>query len=275
MFIEPVVVETEPTREGEKTRRFTADAVAYIVADDVWGVGLNSKERVVRPGLFAFVSSAQQARAFAANLRLGRPAAIDREVGYGEPLRFELLRSAGYRFETHQVDDGVLTVAYIPELFAIQPAAVSSRLEFLCCPPRWWLDREVAALRPAWGTNAEQAARAAYFVAYLDRRSPLPIVNDLEFHVALLNAAIVDGWAWRPDTERKHFAMRGTEAIGLAGGLCCVVTEEAFAQTLSDLTLKYLETRPHGSNRIGGPRRLLPDTDAAAAQHRLAAAGLA
>lgn len=279
MYREPVVVETEPSREGEKTRQFRAEVVAYIAADPVWGMGANSAERAVRPALFAFVAPAQQARAFAANLRLGRPAAVDRDVRYGEPKRFELMRSAGYRFDVHTVGDGVLTVAYVPELFAIQPSAVERQIAFVCCPPRWWVRREAAALRPQWGDEAEDVAAAAYFVAYLDRRSPLPIVNDLRFHRALVAEAKKDGWAFGPapdDAGGGHFQMVGTRAIGLDRGLCCVVTEDIFARTLSKLTLAYLEEENEdGPHRIRRPRRRLPDAAGAPAQHRLALEGRA
>jgi hypothetical protein len=53
------------------------------------------------------------------------------------------------------------------------------------------------AVRSALPTKQETAP-AAYFVAYLDQRSPLPIANDPRFHLELYRAARASVWCHGP-----------------------------------------------------------------------------
>jgi hypothetical protein len=123
------------------------------------------------------------------------------------------------------------------------------------------------------GQDAHEAAVAAYFVAYLDQRSPLPIANDLDFHLALYRAAREEPWCqqssgseWSPG--RLFHA--GLEAVGFEPALYCNVDHTTFGEFLKTQTALHLpsfqETTDHGTTRIHRPRRVLPDSLRAAAQ---------
>ena len=116
-----------------------------------------------------------------------RPAAV---AGNSSATKLEVPKSAGFRYETFSREGATLTLAYLPAVFSFQPpSADAGNIAFLCLPPTWWVEEQAQAIRPSMGPDAREAAVAAYFVAYLDQRSPLPIANDLAFHLALYRAA--------------------------------------------------------------------------------------
>lgn len=69
-----ITVESEPHREGQKTRSFSVELLAYVLANDLWELGSGARDRLHRPVLMAYAGTAQGSRAFSANLRAGRPA---------------------------------------------------------------------------------------------------------------------------------------------------------------------------------------------------------
>ncbi len=155
-----LAIEAKPTREGQKTRIFHADLLTVVAAPGLaWEFGSTSRDNTLRPVLLAYAATDQQARAFTANLRAGRPAIHD-ERGIGT-LRIEIPRSAGFRYETFASDGGTLTFAYLPGAFSQQPAAAEQdAIRFLCMPPTWWVEREAATLSEL-GPDAREAALAA------------------------------------------------------------------------------------------------------------------
>src|SRR4029077_10853584 len=85
-----------------------------------------SRENLDRPVFLAFASSSSAARAFQANLQSGRVAAD--AGGY----RFEIPRSAGFRYAPTSRGEGTLTLVYLPPLFSMQPATTDAgNLSFL------------------------------------------------------------------------------------------------------------------------------------------------
>jgi len=186
-----ITVETKPQREGQKSRSFSVELLAYLLANDLWELGAGSKDRHYRPVFIAYAGTDQASRAFSANLRAGRPAVVTGNSHLA--TKFEVPKSAGFRFETYSREGATLTLAYLPAVFSFQqPAADSGNISFLCLPPTWWVDEQAQATEEAVGKDAREAAVAAYFVALLDQRSPLPIANDLEFHLRIYRAALVD-----------------------------------------------------------------------------------
>ena len=172
----------------------------------------------------AYAGTDQGSRAFSANLRGGRPAVA---AGSSLTTRFEVPRSAGFRFDKFTREGATLTLVYLPPVFSFQPATTDAEdIAFLCLPPTWWVDEQAKAIRQTWGEDAREAAIAAYFVAYLDQRSPLPIANDLGFHLKLYRAALEEPWCqtsfgseWSPGTL-FHL---GLETVGFETALCCKV----------------------------------------------------
>jgi hypothetical protein len=162
-------------------------------------------------------------------------------------------------------------VSYQPASAAAAPAEAGA-IRFLFMPPTWWVEREAATLSEL-GRDARDAALAAWFVAYLDRRTPLPIANDPRFHLALYRAALAAAWCHRPQGSThgiEHLYAAGTAGLGLEPPVLVSTTHADFSAFLAEQTARHLpreqEVPTHGKTRIAGPGRLLPDAAAAPAQ---------
>jgi hypothetical protein len=236
----------------------------------MWELGSSNRENIYRPVFFAFAGSSSAARAFQANLQSGRVAAD--AGGY----RFEVPRSAGFRYEPTSRSEGTLTLVYLPHLFSMQPATSDAgNLSFLCMPPTAWVDEQAKAIARSMGSEAREAAIAAYFVAYLDARSALPIANDLRFHLALYRAAREQPWCLGPEgsvSRPGELFAEGLSGLGFEPPLMCNVSPEVFAEFLAQQTAKNLpkeqlsEVIQHGTTRIDRPRRVLSRSKAPSAQ---------
>jgi hypothetical protein len=272
VYRKTITVESKPKREGQKSRSFSVELLAYVLANDLWELGPGAKDRAYRPVLLLYAGTDQASRAFSANLRCGRPA-----VAAGTSsltTRFEVPRSAGFRYDTVSREGATLTLAYLPSVFSFQPAtSETEEIAFLCLPPTWWVDEEARAVEPTMEDDAREAAIAAYFVAYLDQRSPLPIANDLGFHLKLYRAALEEPWCQKSsgsEWDPGRLFHLGLETAGFETALHCRVDHETFAQFLKNQTAAHLppeqETNDHGTPYLHRPRRVLPDSLHAPAQ---------
>lgn len=258
-----ITIESKPAAEGEKSRSFRVELLAWVVANSLWEMGSTAKERILRPVFLAFAGSASASRAFVANLQIGHTA---REGKSG--LGFEVPRSAGFCYESFPRGEGCVTLAYLPPVFSWQPGTTEEgAISFVAMPPTAWVDAQAAALAGALGSEAREAAIAAYFVAFLDARSPLPIANDLRFHLELFRAARQQSWCSAStgrDTDPGGFDAEGVTAVGFEAPVLCDVTPPIFAQFLAEQTARLLprqpfpEVLPHGPTRVRRSRRLLP-----------------
>lgn len=271
LFLQPVVIETKPTKEGQKTRSFRADLMAVVAANKMWEYGGTQKDRTCRPVFLAYAATDQEARAFTANIRTGRPAVQERSGSGGD--RWEIPRSAGFRFETFSSEGATLTLGFLPSIFALQPGTVDqTRIEFISMPPTWWVEEQAAEIRSEMGADAEDAAIAAYFVAYLDLRSPLPVANHLSFHLGLYRAAQEQPWCFAASrNERDFLYAEGVDAVGFSKPVAVQATHEQFAAFLAEYTAAHLpkdreEVISHGTPRIASPRRVLSHARRAASQ---------
>jgi hypothetical protein len=269
----PITIDAKPTCKGEKTRAFSAELLCVIVANGLWELGSNAKDNVLRPVLMAYASTDQESRAFTANLQTGRAAVPDPNRSSCRH-RFEIPRSAGFRFENHTRGGGTLTLAYLPSVVALQPGAVEEQqIRFLFLPPTWWVDREAKTISEL-GADARDAALAAYLVAYLDHRSPLPIANQPRFHLALYRAALESTWCHAPSgalNAKGPLCAEGYAALGFERPLLVSTSQAEFATFLAEQTAKHLprdrkELSPRGETRIRSPRRVFPDAARPAAQ---------
>lgn len=199
-------------QKGKKGRTFEVALFNYARADSLWDCGTSD---YARPVYIAFAGSDQEARAFAANLRTGRKCLVLNRHGHEEE-KLECLRSAGYQWVFQRVGEGATVVTgYLKELFELDPGLLPPRVSFLFAPPTWWVREQAAALingadaaklaRWSRERGAEEEVVASYFAAYLDRRIPLPIINDIGFHLALWREAQQRPWfgrgsgtAWKP-----------------------------------------------------------------------------
>ena len=111
---------------------------------------------------------------------------------------------------------------------------------------------------PEFGDEATDTARAALFCAYLDRRTPLPLIHDLRFHLQVYRAALETSWIYPLSESRVEVLRgRGAEAAGLTSPLACSVTQQALSAFLIEQTSLYQEVL-HGTTRIPAVGRLLP-----------------
>jgi hypothetical protein len=276
MYRKTIRIESKPEREGQKSRAFSVELLAWVVANPLWELGGTAKERVHRPAFLAFAGTSSASRSFVANLQCGRPAL---EGTQGSGLRFEIPRSAGFRYESVSQAAGTLTLVYLPHVFSMQPGtSEEASISFVSMPPTAWVDEQEASIGDSLGSDAREAAMAAYFVAYLDARTALPIANDLRFHLELFRAAKEQPWCSLSegcDTSPGDLFAAGVSGIGFEAPVLCNVTSDVFAPFLAQQTAKHLprelrdEVTLHGTSSLHCPGRVLPYAGSSPAQFRL------
>lgn len=262
--------EIESARAGRekrpvKSRAFSVHLLGYVRADALWEGTV--AERSFRPAWLGFVGTEAASRAFTANLRGGR-------VAVGDGDRFQLPRKARYRWLSQRGPEGTVTVAYLPELFDLEPVGPEADIRFVFAPPVRWVAARAAELAPEFGDEATDVARAALFAAYLDRRTHLPVVADLRFQLHLYRAALAEDWVhesggYRCDESPLH--VRRFAPCGLEEPRACLATATEFETFLVRETHRFYEEEiRHGSTRLAAGRRLLSGAAFAPAQLCLA-----
>lgn len=249
-------------RVEAKSRSFSARLLGYLTADSMWEGGCSSSPR--RPVWLSYFGTDQEVRAVTANLRGGRTA----EAG---SLVFEVPRRAGYRWVSQPVAGGVVMTAYLPALFDLEPVTpFVEDVRFVLAPPRWWLDEQAAALASDFGPDARDAARAALFTAYLDRRTDLPLLADLRFQLRLYRAALGEEWVRRPSAssyDPQGFTFQDATSGGIEEPLAVAPALPALTDFLTRETTRFFEEeRRHGTTDRTRGGRLLPGAEAAAVQ---------
>lgn len=193
-----------PKVEGKKSRSFGVSVLGIVTADMYWSGGTASS---IRPVYLSYAASEQAAKAFTANLRLGRPAILTDHNGHEHPRKLEIMKAAGMRWATQKLPGGVSHVtAYLPQLCAQDPGPLPERIRFLFAPPSWWVTEQAAALKAkmtaeemcsyAQHGGAREAVLGGFLAMMLDRRTIWPLVKDPLFYAALYRAAQTQGW-WR------------------------------------------------------------------------------
>lgn len=233
-----LTIEVSPRSKAKKTRVFRARLLGHMAADALWDLG-ETRDGTLRPVWLAYFATTGAARLFTANLRAGRRA----RIGERGP-RLQLPKSSQHRWTTQPVPGGIVTVAYLPELFHLDPPVpFTEDVRFVMAPARAWIERQGGLLEPDFGADAAEAARAALFAAYLDRRTPLPLLRDLRFHLALYRAALEEPWTRAPVEEDSAEAGR-LAACGLDSPLACSVAPEPLGELLTEATGSFLRLHP-------------------------------
>lgn len=252
-------------RRPRKTRTFSARLLGCLTADGLWELGPEGGD-VRRPVWLAYFATVGAAKPFTANLRAGRRASIDDRV------RIEVPRSSEHRWTTQPVPGGVVTVAYLPELFHLEPPVpFTDDVRFVMAPSRRWVDEQARALEEELGDDARDAARAALFAAYVDRRTALPLLRDLRFHLQLYRAAIDEPWITDP-LEPYSAPPCDLDACRLDPPLACGVGRERFEAFLTEQTTRFHREHGSASERVGFVGDLSTDgaVDVSSAQLALA-----
>jgi hypothetical protein len=153
------------------------------------------------PAWIALLASDAELRPFVANVQAGKTFA-----GTGRNT-FALPKASGYRWLWQKVPTGSAAVAYRPDLFHLDPTGpLPSVVNFILAPDAAWLEQQARDLLPYLpdpGVDPRDAARAALLAAFLDRRSPVPILRDLRFHLRLYRAALENG-SLRPASGDRY-----------------------------------------------------------------------
>ncbi len=251
-----------------KSRRFSATLLTYLTADRLWPLG--QAGQAMRPVWITYAASHEMSRAFTANLRGGRKA----NFGRGSSKVLELPRSAPHRWLSERAGGGAtVTTAYLPELFELDPGDPAGRIAFVFMPPRHWLERQAETLEPEFRDDATDIARAALFAAFLDRRSPLPLVHDLRFQLQLYRAALEAAWTQAPRVTRHasgDLLAASPDACGFDEPRLVDVSHADFEAFLKTQTARYFHKEiAHGTHRLRPDRRLLPYPERAPRQLRL------
>ncbi|MFN7976377.1 MAG: integrator complex subunit 1 [Acidobacteriota bacterium] len=246
------------TSASAKGREFCSVLLAHLEADSLWDLGTNKTQR---PVWISFVGSPSAARAFTANFRGG--ARASRHSSTRVEDSFEIPRSSGHRWVFQVVEGMTVTTAYLPSLFHVDPTVPGDDVRFIFMPPRWWVTAQSARLAATFGERAEDAARAALFAAYLDRRTRLPVLQDFAFQLRLFEAAKKEDWLHRPGLtryDRSVLYQEGVEACGLDAPLACWVRHDVLEGFLAREVRRYYdeEVIPRGATRIDQDRRVLP-----------------
>jgi hypothetical protein len=251
MGLPSLTIETTPSRRRSfKSRTFSVQLLGFFTADSLWDPpGDGSAER---PVWIAYFGSDSESQPFTANLRGGRRARAAGDV-------VELPKRGRHRWVTQKVPNGLVTVAYLPELFHLEPRdPFPDEARFVFAPPSWWIEEQAVLLAEEFGEDARDTARAALFCAYLDRRTLLPLIHDLRFHLQVYRAALEEAWI-HPLSDSRVEVLRGpaAEAFGLDAPLACRVGQPTLSAFLIAQTSLYQEAL-HGATRIQAVGRLLP-----------------
>jgi len=215
-----------------KSRSFSAVKLAHVCAGMLWDGG-ETKSDTIRPIWMLLTGTDTELRPFLANFRLGRSATLaTNEPHYSrkKPVRFELLKTAGYSFSSRRMTlpDGTtseVVTAAMDELLILDPGMIDpAGCRFLALPPLWWVAEQRARLRADRVRCAQLVAHAqalalhrpdgpllprgvafsadelidlapiaAYVLAYIDRRTRRPLLMGLDFAVQVYLAGLRDG----------------------------------------------------------------------------------
>ena len=263
-----LTIETAPRKS--KSRSFSVQLASFLIADRLWDPPTLNAAR--KPVWMTLIGSQAETTAFVTNFRGGAKARGGRYTVYQLPKRSEHRWSQ----ETLQLGEfpAVVTTAYLPDLFELEPrspVALDGQVQFVFAPPKHWVLDQARQLVSDYQDDALEAAEGALFAAFLDRRTPIPLVGDLRFRLRLYRAAREQDWLVEPEpSERVHctwaFGKRFA-TIGIRSPLVCSVGQQRLTEFLAEQTALYRqEDLPHGTHREPQDSGLLPFPHAPAPQ---------
>ena len=261
MYPELKIVSGGGRRRGRwnqpKGRDFRGYVLGMVEADELWSLGGATSHR---PVWMAYVASRGMARPLTANLRGGRLAEWGQGSSADDCLEFP--KSAGHRWLSTENNGAIVTRAYLPEAFHLDPVLVASdRVTFISMPSRAWVTREAEKTRGSFGDDAEEVVKAALWCAYLDRRTALPIPNDLRFQLGLYRSALEHLAVKRQARSWSHrgFEFFGMDRCGLEEPVAMHAKHEDVEELMTAEVQKHFEEEVrHGQTRKRSRRGVLP-----------------
>ena len=235
-----LTVQTPSSRRGaRKGRRFEARLLAYITADRLSEFG-TTLDGTRRPVWLAYVATTGASSAFTANLRGARTIQVE-----PDHERLQLPKTAGHRWVSQPVPGGIATLAYLPDLFHLQPPRpFVDDARFILAPPRAWVERQAADLQDEFGDESADTARAALFAGFLDRRTPLPLLRDLRFHLLIYRAALSKPWTTILGPGSPSAGGYGLANAGIDSALACAVDADSLREFLAAETAEFRRRFP-------------------------------
>lgn len=277
VFPELLIAESgSPVAKGRrnrarKTHGFRAQLLAYAEADGLWDAG-SAGTKVTRPVWMVLGCSEHEAGPFVANLQMGRAADMVPEQSWSSkvPERFEIQRSARFVYRREALPAGVVVKVYHPDLFRRDPGMVDPKeARFLLLPDRAWCEAQpldvvgaVGHVRRAgydWPVAAlrELLPIAPLFLAFLNRRTRVPLIPDAAFALQVLVGALANGMASRAEVENRYTAeevpwTRGAfgyrehrvEWVNALPGVAFKATQADLEPFLADMIDRYLSLAP-------------------------------
>ena len=261
---------TIETKKG-KGRSFQATLLAWVEAPALFEGGA-AETNNNRPVWISFATSEQESRMFAANFMHGRIAKCDNSSRYGRDVgtRFQLLKTAGYQAHVKKVGGGVVTTAYLPDLFYLDPGMVDPKeIRFVLLSSAAWRAQQNLDLDAATKFVSEQdihqvadgervplddlanlLSEALLFLLYVDRRTRFPIPPHPHFALQLLVRCLNERLAQRSGPQhlgdhryRGRWGMRyaecGFDNLALPPGLGFQASHKVFGQLLAEEIQKW------------------------------------
>ena len=233
-----------PQDDDAKSRIFQSILLASVTSGDT-----------NRPVWACFANTESELRAFCANVRMGRKL-VDSNGKSAE--RMEFLKSEKFAFAWQHHRDVSSVVIYQPQLFILDPGMVDIQqgIHFICMPGFQWLHNQVlpdeasivwhsrAAIQRV-GMDAKRAAALVplshLVVAYLDRRTRVPILADARFYYQLLLRLCREDIARFPEIYNRNFNQQGVARLGYCPPLRVCCTHERFEALLAEETALFLD----------------------------------
>ncbi len=243
---------TDP--EADKSRSFRATLLSYVVADTIWELGAASGT-ARRPVWISYVAPNEQARAFTANLRQGTRASAANHT-------LQIPKTAPLSWRVEPQPGGVtITTGFLRDAFAIDPGMTPDRIQFVLMPPSRWVEDQAQRLTQTFQDDARDVVLASLFAAYLDRRTPMPILNHPEFHLDLYRSAVeMNLFATTQANGYSPFYPYAAPDAGLVPARLLQLEHNDFVAFLkSRIAAFFAEEIARGKTRIHRTRRLLPD----------------
>ncbi len=255
-----------------KTRAFSVTLLGAAFADHMWEGG-QTQTKNLRPVLLTFAGLPTEINPFLANIRGGKTADVlsaehANSYSRGPDNRIEIPKSAGFIAIKQELADGnVIATLYLRSLFSLEASMVDPQLcSFIAAPSQSWVEAQSTTLTNeqrqnvlAWAADyglmsgdnklkitlvPDQIVRlavvASYVVAHLDRRTRMPILNDMAFWTQVYVAGLIKGVWLRAATN---------ESLKIGGGYHRTSEDQIDRMQALD---PWLRARPVGSREAPG-----------------------
>lgn len=236
-----ITTKPETTKEGkeQKSRSFSAHLLCHICADAMWSGG-QAKTDVIRPVWAMFADTAENMRAFIANMRSGRLIEQAHGKGYSRRVdaKYEFQKSAGYAYETQRterelggrIERGLVLTVALPELLTMDSRLIDpNAVQFVCITPRWWHNQ-----------HGDDGYALRFFV-YVRSRTRRPVVPSKAFAQFLLEQAREKKIAVEKSKD-DGFIAAGIERF-LMPPLFVNVTQDTMDEFLAETVKKWSERK--------------------------------